>query len=77
VRRGHVIGGAKGQHAIGVHRTVVEHGRERFEYDVRCEDCGTMLGFVRHDVPRVGHDPADCGLICGDCGEARVEPEEA
>jgi hypothetical protein len=77
VRKGHVIGGAKGQHAIGVHRTVVLGGIQLFEYDARCEDCGAMLGNVTHSVPKLGHDPADCGLICGACFAARNEPEEA
>ena len=65
--------GAVGQFALGEHRSVFENGSERFEYDVRCEDCGVVLGFLRSDLPRVHHDPADCGLVCNPCNTLREE----
>lgn len=75
----HVMGAAKGQHPKGQHRMVVEKvgnsEREKFEYDLRCEDCGTLLGSIRHTSAKPEHDPADCGLICGVCDAARADAE--
>lgn len=71
----HVRGAAKGQFATGEHRpvTVVEGTRtvEKYEYDVRCEDCGVLLAAIQFSEPKIGHDPADCGLICGGCNTER------
>lgn len=74
----HVIGEAIGLFLTSEHREVVEGGKTLYEYDVRCGDCGALLGSLRFSSAKIIHDPADCGLICGGCSSARdlmVPPE--
>ena len=73
----HVRGQAKGQYATGTHQQVTVDGVQKYEYPVRCEDCGEQLGVVRHAVPQLDHDPACCGLICGACAAARNAEDAA
>jgi hypothetical protein len=47
----------------------------RFHYEVRCEDCGNLLGEISFGRARSDHDPADSGLICGDCSDTRQNVE--
>lgn len=75
----HARGAARGQFAIGEHRVVRvlvgegdrQHEEERFEYDARCADCGSLRGVVQFRHLQINHDPADCGLICGICSTSR------
>jgi hypothetical protein len=69
----HVRDQAKGQY-LGEEPQLVEadDGRQKYEYSVRCSDCGVVIGSVRHSAQKANHDPADCGLICGECAAARA-----
>ena len=64
---------AVGKYEKGVF-TILESGLYR--YDVRCEDCGSILGTLDFTSERPNHDPADSGLICGDCAAARRSVKE-
>lgn len=58
--------------AVGQHLNEVTVAEGRYQYPVRCEDCGTVLGTVTFDVARNRKfDGADQGLICGTCSGLR------
>ena len=55
---------AIGKHPIGK-ATVLDDGK--FKYDLRCEDCGDLLGSVVFSTEHTDQDPADSGLVCSKC----------